>query len=131
MSDTEGIICRTYTAFRRHEKVVGVIAGNVMPATSTTTQMVVVLVSALLLVKTRGVWGGFVPIPLQVLLVVGVPIAGWFAVKYWHPEGRSPGKAAIGALAYVSRPRLGSANGRALSRPRGVVCSGRVFCGRR
>lgn len=122
------IICRTYTTARRHPKVVGVISGWRMPFPSTNAQLGVFLGTAILLVKTRPLWGLVVPGFLQVLFMVGVPVAGWWAVRYWRPDGRDPLKASLGILTYLSRPRHGRHNGRATRAPRPILMrGGQVF----
>lgn len=112
MSDEAEVICRTYTHARRHPKVVGIIGGWRSPWPSTNAQMGVLLGTAIVLVKTRPLWGLVVPAPLQFLIVVGLPIAGWWAVRFARVEGREPARAALGALNYATRPRGGSVDGR-------------------
>ncbi len=125
MSESDGsIVCRSHTTSRRHPKVVGMIGGHAMPWPSTNTQLIVLIGTAIFLLKTRAWWGMFLPGPLQLILLVGLPCLGWWAVRYWHPEGRGPGPAVIGGMNYVTRPKLGSIDGRAVSRRTSSVVGG-------
>lgn len=121
-------VCRTYTSARRHPKVIGVIGGHRMPFPSTNTQLLVFIVSAIVLLKTRAWWGIVMPVTVQFILCVGLPCLGWWAVRYWNPEGRAPFRAAVGAINYAFRPRRGSIEGRGLSqRTTSVVGGGGCF----
>lgn len=129
MSDStpEPVLLTTYTGARRYPKVVGVIMGWVSPWPSTAAQMGLMLGLAVALLWTRPVWGAFVPAPLQVVIVIAVPIAGWWAVRFWKPEGREPAQALSGLVSYLSRPRLGVVNGQRVRPPRGVAVTRTVF----
>lgn len=123
----EPILLTTYTRARKYPKVVGVIMGWVSPWPSTAAQMAVLLGSAIGLLWTRRVWGIVVPSFLQVVMVVGLPIAGWWAVRFWKPEQREPAQAMAGALSYFGRPRLGAVNGRRIRVSRGVAVTQVLF----
>jgi len=83
--------------------------------------------TAIALLKTRAMWGQFVPVQIQFLLIVGLPCFGWWAVRYWHPEGRGPAQAMLGGLNYAFRPRAGSCDGRPVSRRTSSVTGGGCF----
>jgi hypothetical protein len=125
--EAPGMVCRAYTGARRHPKVVGVIGGHVMPFPSTNTQLGTFLGLAIALVKSRVLWAAFTPIPVQFFVIVGLPCVGWWAVRYWHPEGREPFKAVVGGINYLVRPQRGSIDGRPASRRTTTVVHGACF----
>lgn len=128
MSDEpEGMTCRSYTHARRHPQVVGVIGGHVMPFPSTNAQLGAFICAAIVLLKTRFLWATFIPTVGQIIIVVGLPVGAWWAVRFWHPEGREPFKAVIGGFNYALRPRLGSLDGRSVHRHRPYRPRGSVF----
>lgn len=123
----QGIVCHVYTKARRHPKVIGVIGGKVMPYVSTNAQLGAFIGTALFLLKFRRLYG-FLPIPLQLIVIVGLPVGAWFAVRFWQPDDRSPlGFVAAGA-AYLTRPRQGRRRGRAVRiSARGRAAGGNFF----
>lgn len=127
MSEPFEVQCHAYTKARRHPKVIGVIGGKVMPWPSTTTQLGVFLATAIGLAKFRSLWGAFLPMPLQAVLIMGLPCLAWWAVRYWRPEDREPMRAARGFANYAMRPRGGSRHGRQVRMGRGTVVVGQFF----
>lgn len=121
------LLLTSYTRARKYPKVVGVIMGWVSPWPSTAAQLGIMLGSAVMLLWTRPVWGMFVPAFLQVLLVIGIPLGGWWAVRFWKPEGREPAQALMGALSYIGRPRRGAVNGKGVRAGRGVPVTRLLF----
>ncbi len=119
MTTDDSVACRSYTHARRHPLVIGKIQGYTLPSPWTPAQLGVLVASFLVLLWTRPVWahlGGF----LNLLVLLGVPIALMWCVRHLRMEGRSPARMAMGALSYVARPRGGSLHGRAHRQPR--VC---------
>lgn len=125
--EEEGYVCHTWTKARRHPKVVGVIGGKVMPWPSTNTQLMAFIVTAVVMLRTRAMWGAVLPVPLQALLIGGAPIAAWWGARYWKPEDREPLRAIVGGANYAFRPRQGSRNGRPVRLGADVVTA-RFFC---
>lgn len=118
MAEDVQVHCRSWSAARKHPHVLGVIAGWVSPWPSTAAQITALLTSAIVLVRTHGMWGPFVPGIFDAVIMFGVPAYLWWAARYLTIEGRSPARAAIGALSYLLRPRYGSIDGRPAPRPR-------------
>lgn len=117
MSAGEGIVCRSYTHARRHPLVIGKIQGYTLPSPWTPTQLGVLVASFLALLWSRPVWahlGGL----LNLVVLLGVPMALMWCARHLRMEGRSPLRMGMGALAYVARPRQGTVHGRAHPRPR-------------
>ena len=117
MTTDDSVACRSYTHARRHPVVIGKIQGYTLPSPWTPTQLGVLVASFLVLLWTRPVWahlGGF----LNLLVLLGVPVALMWCVRHLRMEGRSPARMGMGALAYVVRPRGGSLHGRAQRQPR-------------
>lgn len=130
MSDqpVDGVVCRISTRARRFPKVVGIIGGKKMPWPSTYVQLGVFISLAVGLLQFHSLWAPFLPAPIRLLVLVGVPVGGWVAVRYWQPEDRTPTRAAFGWLNYALRPRAGSCHGRPVRRGGAVAFGGRFFC---
>lgn len=126
--EVEPVICRSYTRARRHPYVIGVIGGWVSPWPSTAAQLVAFIGSAVLLLRTRVWWGPIVPGFGDLLVTFGVPIYLWWAARYLRIQGRSPAKALIGGLNYVTRPTGGVVNGRPYRERHGQLDGGACFC---
>lgn len=106
------IVCRNYTAARRHPNVIGVIGGWALPWPVTPTQLGVLIGTFLVLLKTRPLWGAFLPGFVSLTVLGGLPLLATWAVRYFRVEGRSPVRAAAGGLNYLTRPRAGTLHGR-------------------
>lgn len=128
LDERPSITCVAYTKARRHPHVVGVIGGKVMPWPSTNTQLGAFIGTALFLLKFRSIWGAFIPVVFQFILIVGLPCLAWWAVRYWHPDDRSPARYAVGVAAYALRPKQGRRNGRAIRLGRARALPARFFC---
>lgn len=111
-SELQPIVCRNYTSARRHPNVIGVIGGWALPWPVTPTQLGVLIGSFLLLLKTRPLWGAFLPGFVSLTILGGLPLLGAWMVRYFRVEGRSPVRAAAGGLSYLIRPRAGTLQGR-------------------
>lgn len=111
------ITCRNFTSARRHPNVIGVIGGWALPWPVTPTQLGVLIGTFLVLLKTKAVWGAVLPGFATLTILGGLPLAAAWAVRYFRIEGRSPMRAAAGALAYLVRPRAGVLQGRAYRCP--------------
>lgn len=124
----EYIVCRSYTRARRHPKVVGVIGGWQSPWPLTPTQIGALVVTALVLLKTKPLWGLLLPVGfLQLVVLAGGPVAAAWAVRHLRIEGRTPLQAASGWLSFVGRARGGKVRGRAVRPARPVSGGGRIF----
>ena len=110
--ELQPIVCRNYTSARRHPNVIGVIGGWALPWPVTPTQLGVLIGTFLILLKTRVIWGAFLPGFVSLTILGGVPLVATWAVRYFRVEGRSPVRAAAGGLSYLARPRAGTLQGR-------------------
>jgi len=127
MEPEEGIRLQSYTHARTHPWVVGKIGGKALPVQLSPTQVVALVGSFVLLLKTRGLWGHFGGIPNLVIQVV-VPCALTWCLRHLRMEGRSPGRMLLGLVTYASEPGGGRAHGRGYRQPRVVHLSGtRMF----
>lgn len=127
--ETPPIICHVWTAARKHPKMIGVIGGHAMPFVSTYAQAGAFIGTLLALLVTRSrFWGHIVAGPLQIILVIGLPFAAWFAVRLWHPDDRSPTGYLGAAVNFMLRPRHGRRRGSAVHLPaRGRAAGGKFF----
>ena len=116
-SEPGPIVCRNYTAARRHPNVIGVIGGWALPWPVTPTQLGVLIGTFLVLLKTRPLWGAFLPGFVSLTILGGLPLLATWAVRYFRVEGRSPVRAAAGGLSYLTRPRAGTLHGQPFRRP--------------
>jgi TcpE family len=110
--ELQPIVCRNYTSARRHPNVIGVIGGWALPWPVTPTQLGVLIGTFLFLLKTKAIWGAFLPGFVSLTILGGVPLVATWAVRYFRVEGRSPVRAAAGGLSYLTRPRAGTLQGR-------------------
>lgn len=116
-SQLQPIVCRNYTAARRHPNVVGVIGGWALPWPVTPTQLGVLIGTFLVLLKTRAIWGLVLPGFVSLFLLGALPLFATWAVRYFRIEGRSPMRAAAGGVNYLTRPRAGMLQGRPYRNP--------------
>ncbi len=126
------VLCRCYTKARRHPKVVGSVQGHALPfGLILWTIQVAVLVGAFVsMMWTRSVWGQVVPGGIgQLVVLVAVPAALTWAVRFARMEGRSPLYMLLGAAGYARRRLAGvHVAGRAVrDRQRSVVRGRRIF----
>jgi hypothetical protein len=111
-SQLQPIGCRNYTSARRHPNVIGVIGGWALPWPVTPTQLGVLIATFLVLLKTRAVWGAFLPGFVSLFVLGALPLFATWAVRYFRVEGRSPMRAAAGGVNYLTRSRAGMLHGR-------------------
>ncbi|MDH6710925.1 hypothetical protein P3T27_007676 [Kitasatospora sp. MAA19] len=121
MSAPEGkevLVGRCYTRARRSPVVVGVVPGGggrglrLVGGPYTVTQLGAMVVSVVVLVVLRPVWGGHGLVDLVVL--VGVPFGAAFALRHLHVDGRNPAAAAASVVMMLAAPRAGRLRGRPL-----------------
>ncbi len=125
---SEAVACRSYTRARRHPKVVGMIGGWQSPWPLTPTQIAALVVTGIVLLKTKPLWGLVLPFGvLQLAVIAGGPIAAAWAVRHLRVDGRTPLQALQGAVNYLGRPRGGRVRGLAYRAPRPVDGGGRIF----
>jgi hypothetical protein len=118
------LIGRCYTRARRSPVMVGTVkTGFGQPfrlpgGPYTITQLVAIVVSVVVLVITRPIWGGhgFV----DALALVAVPFGAAFALRYVHIDGRNPAAALASVTVMLAGPRWGRLHGRSYrpARPR-------------
>lgn len=119
------LVCRSYTHARRHPQVIGRIGGWTLPSPITPTQLGVLLVSALALVRCRAVWA-HLPGAVNSVVLLGLPMALAWLARHLRADGRSPIRFAVGVLSYVGAPRCGSYLGRRTPTLRRTRIRGRV-----
>lgn len=105
------IACRSYTHARRYPWVIGSIGGWQLPTQLSLPQLAAMGGTLLALVETRG-WWAHLPHLLNLLVEAALPAAAAWGARHLRIEGRSPGRALLGALAYLGFPRKGRVNGR-------------------
>jgi len=98
MSDTESILCASYTHARRHPMVLGRIAGWTPPFQLSVTQLGVLVGGFLLLNMGHWLWAPLTPPGLRGPLLLLVPSLAAWAVRRVRVEGRSLPRAALGWL---------------------------------
>lgn len=114
----EPLRCRSYTFARRYPLVIGKIGGwHPWWGPMTITQYAVLVGAAVALLQTRSLWA-HLPGPTNLLVGLVVPFALAWLVRHARVEGRSPLRAAVGALGYFVAPRHGTCGGRPARRPR-------------
>jgi hypothetical protein len=125
----EPIVCRSYTFARRYPLVIGKISGWAPfwgPATP--TQYAIGVGGALLMIWGRRFWGPFLPGPIGLFAIIGVPLALAWAVRSARFEHRAPLRALLGLLTLVTTPPRGRVNGHAYFEPRTHPLGGtRIF----
>ncbi len=114
----EPIVCHSYTFARRYPLVIGKIGGWApLWGPATPTQYGIGVGSAVLLLWTKHYWG-FLPGPMNLLIVVGVPFGLAWAVRSARFEHRAPMRALAGLVTLFTTPPKGKVNGRAYFEPR-------------
>lgn len=127
-SPDTGIACRSYTHARRYAWVIGSIGGWQLPTQLNLAQLAAIGIALLVLVQTRG-WWAHLPHLLNLLVEAALPAAAAWGARHLRIEGRSPGRALLGALAYLSFPRQGRIHGRPRRTPGPVRLATRVALG--
>jgi len=123
----EGITLQSYSHARTHPWVVGKIGGKALPVQLSPAQVVVLVGSFILLLKTRVIWGHLGGVP-NLVVQVAVPCVLTWCLRHLRMEGRSPGRMLLGLASYASEPKGGRAHGRGYRQPRPSHLSGtRVF----
>ncbi|MFF3113536.1 hypothetical protein ACFVSN_30625 [Kitasatospora sp. NPDC057904] len=114
--DEDVLVGRCYTRARRSPVVVGVVPGGggrnlrLAGGPYTVTQLGTMVVSVVVLVLARPVWGGHGVADLAVL--AGVPFGAAFALRHLHIDGRNPLAAAASVVMLLSAPGAGLLRGR-------------------
>ncbi|MGW2028336.1 hypothetical protein [Streptomyces decoyicus] len=112
-------IGRSYTRARRLPWVMGKIGDWTLPfGPYTPAQIGVAFAGAFLLIKTFAWWRVLGPVP-----VIALAFAVW-AVRRAKIGGRTPLNCALGLAAYLTQPRVGRINGRAVREGRAQVLYG-------
>jgi len=124
--DVDYIECACYTQARRHPEVIGRIGRTVLPFQLTAPSLAVGLGSFLALLFTWRFWTIIVPSPFSVIVVIAAPLVLGRLAQVTRLEGRSPFKAAGGALRFACRTRDGVVAGRTVRRGRRGVLAGRI-----
>jgi len=119
------LVLRSYTHARRFPMVIGRIAQFTLPWPLTPLQLAVFVGTVWLLVSLREVWPPL-PMVVNLLVLVGVPVGLTWSVRHLRVEGRSPLVALAGRVGMVFAPRTGRLHGQPVPvcRPRrlGVDC---------
>ncbi|WP_351233308.1 hypothetical protein [Streptomyces sp. NPDC002133] len=116
MSDDGELIGRCYTKARRTPLVVGSVPGGAgrslrLPGGPyTLTQLAAIVISFVVLILTRSLWGGHGLVDIVVLL--GTPVGAAFALRHLHIDGRNPAAAAASVAVMLAGPRWGVLRGR-------------------
>lgn len=127
---SEPIVCHSYGHAHKHPAVIGKIAGWTLPTPVTPTQLGVFVGSFVALLSTHRLWGVFLPGPLTLIVLGGVPLTLAWAVRHLRVEGRSPVQMASGLFTLACAPRTGTLFGRTYRGWRRERCrGGRVFVG--
>lgn len=110
MSETdESVVCQSYTRARRHPLLIGKIQGHALPVMISPTQLAVLVIGVIGLVKTRGLWGPLVGGgQTEIVVIVALPAAAAFAARHLRMEGRSPLRMALGLATYAGRRSVGT-----------------------
>jgi len=117
--------CRSYTHARRYPWVIGSIGGWQLPTQLTLTQLAAMGATLLLLAETRG-WWAHLPRLLNLLVEAALPAAAAWGARHLRIEGRSPGRALLGLVTYLSFPRAGRIHGRPRRTPGPVHVADRL-----
>lgn len=108
----EPVVCHSYGHAHKHPAVIGKIAGYTLPTPITPTQLGVFVGSFVLLLMTRGIWGGILPGAANLMVLAAGPIVLAWAVRHLRVEGRSPVQMASGLYNLAMAPRSGTLFGR-------------------
>ena len=117
-AEDEVVIRRTYTRARRFTQWVRWIMGYQLPVALQAAQFVTGVGTLALLIQTRAYWAGVMPWSLQILLILGLPVAVGVATRYLRTDGTGPAAVAAGLLSLATAPIRGRVNGRTLTLPR-------------
>src|ERR671931_1387672 len=99
----EPIVCRSYTFARRYPLVIGKISGWApLWGPATPTQYAVGIGGVLLMLWSRRFWGPFLPGPIGLIAIVGVPLGLAWAVRSARFEHRAPARALLGLLTLLT-----------------------------
>jgi hypothetical protein len=122
MSDeAPGLVqCSSYTHARRHPMVLGRIAGWTPPFQLSLTQIGVLLVSFLVMIRTWWLWADPLPGSLALVVAAGVPFGLTWAVRRVRIEGRSLPRAVVGWVTLWCTPHKGALRGRPFRDPPAV-----------
>ncbi|MER7111153.1 hypothetical protein [Streptomyces sp. NPDC000229] len=110
------LIGRCYTKARRTPLVVGSVPGGAgrslrLPGGPyTLTQLAAIVVTFVVLILTRPLWGGHGLMDAVVLL--GLPFGAAFGLRHLHIDGRNPAAAAASVAIMLTGPRWGRLHGR-------------------
>jgi len=126
VSADDAVACRCYTAARRHPWVIGRVAGWRLPTQLTLAQVASMGAAFGLLAASRGLWAHLPRLGNLGVEGAGPAAAAW-ATRRVRVEGRSPARALIGLLTYLSTPRLGRVGGRPLREAPASRLAGRLF----
>ncbi|MET9427884.1 MULTISPECIES: hypothetical protein [unclassified Streptomyces] len=111
------LIGRCYTKARRAPLVHGVIRdvnggrGIRLPGGPyTLTQLAAIVATFVVLILTRGVWGGHGL--MDAGLLICLPFAAAFMLRHLHIDGRNPAAALLSVMTMLTGPRWGRMHGR-------------------
>jgi hypothetical protein len=105
----DSVVCQSYTRARRHPLLIGKIQGHALPVMVSPTQLAVLVIGVIGLVKTRGLWGPLVGGgQTEIVVIVALPAAAAFAARHLRMEGRSPLRMALGVATYAGRRSVGT-----------------------
>ncbi|HEU5001269.1 MAG TPA: TcpE family conjugal transfer membrane protein [Actinomycetota bacterium] len=119
------IACRSYTHARRYPWVIGSIGGWQLPTQLSLSQLAAMGLTLLVLVQTRALWA-HLPRMGNLLVEVSLPAVAAWGARHLQVEGRSPVRALLGALMYLSFPRAGRIHGRPRRNPGPVRLTARL-----
>ncbi|MFE5301889.1 hypothetical protein [Streptomyces sp. NPDC056632] len=125
------LIGRCYTKARRAPLVQGVIrdvnGGRVIRLPGgpyTLTQLAAIVTTFVILILTRTVWDGHGLMDAPLLL--GLPFAAAFALRYLHIDGRNPAAALVSVMTMLTGPRCGQLHGRPYRPTRPTHCAAHI-----
>jgi hypothetical protein len=121
-------VYRCHTTARRHQNVTGTMGGHVLPWTFTDVQLIVCPTILIGLLFFRSRWGPYLPLPLQIIVVLGLPFAAYMGLRFWQPEDRSPLRYLLGVVSHTLAPTHGRVNGRTVRLGTTTTVGGRFFC---
>lgn len=128
MEPAEGVRCRSYTYARRYPLVIGKIGGwYPWWGPASIPQYAVGVAALLLLVQTRGVWAQL-SAPVNLLVIVAVPLLLAWSARRLRIEGRPPLRSLAGFAACWLAPRHGTVHGRPHRPARSARVAGTAVC---
>lgn len=110
------LIGRCYTKARRTPLVVGSVPGGggrslrLPGGPYTLTQLAAIVVTFIVLILTRSLWGGHGL--TDVVILLGAPFGAAFGLRRLHIDGRNPAAAAASVVVMLTCPRWGRLHGR-------------------